>query len=67
MRFDFSLGGYTCCASNKEKLDAKVSQSDIAKVYDKIAQVYDIWGFLTESRARKRALELAEIKGGKNT
>ena len=66
MRFDFPLGGYTCCAFNKEKLDAKVSQSDIAKVYDKIARVYDIWGFLTESRARKRALELAEIKDGKN-
>ena len=66
MRFDFSIGGYTCCASNKEKLDATVSQSDIKEVYDKIAPIYDIWGNMTESRARKRAIELAEIKDGKS-
>ena len=66
MRFDFSIGGNTCCATNKEKLDATVSQSDIKKVYDKIAPIYDIWGNMTEAHARKRALELAEIKDGKN-
>jgi len=66
MRFEFSLSRYTCCAFNKGKLDARVSQSDIASVYDKISKIYDIWGKMTESRARKRALELAEIKDGNN-
>ena len=57
-----SLWGCTCCGSGKGKLDARVSQSKIASVYDKIANIYDIWGEITESRARNRAIELAEIK-----
>jgi ubiquinone/menaquinone biosynthesis C-methylase UbiE len=51
-------------ATEKEKLDARISQKDIGSVYDKIAPVYDVWGKLTESRARTRAIELAEIKDG---
>jgi len=35
-------------------------------VYDKLAGIYDIWGRLTESRARSRAIELAAIKDGQN-
>ena len=31
-----------------------------------MSKIYDIWGNLTESRARNRALELAEIKNGQN-
>jgi demethylmenaquinone methyltransferase / 2-methoxy-6-polyprenyl-1,4-benzoquinol methylase len=55
---------FTCCHQNKKALDARVSQNKIGSVYDKIAPVYDIWGKLTESHARNRALELAEIKDG---
>jgi ubiquinone/menaquinone biosynthesis C-methylase UbiE len=66
MRFEFSFCRYTWCASNKGKLDARVSQSDIASLYDKISDIYDIWGKMTESRARNRAIELAEIKDGNN-
>ena len=33
-------------------------------MYDRIAAIYDIWGKLTESHARNRAIELAEIKDG---
>ena len=47
-------------------MDAKVSQIEIAGVYDSISNIYDIWGKLTESRAENRALELAEIKDGQN-
>ena len=50
----------------KHLLNARVSQSDIGIVYDKIAPLYDVWGKLTESRARNRAIELAEIKDGQN-
>ncbi len=46
------------------KPDARISQNQIGTVYDKIAPIYNIWGKLTESRARNRAIELAEIKDG---
>jgi ubiquinone/menaquinone biosynthesis C-methylase UbiE len=48
------------------KMDAKVSQSQIPGVYDSLSKTYDIWGKLAETRARNRALELADIKDGQN-
>lgn len=51
---------------SKNALDARVSQNNIGAVYDRIAPIYDIWGKLTESKARNRAIELAEIKDGQN-
>ena len=45
---------------------AKVSQSDVPALYDKLAWLYDVWGHLTESRARNRALELAAIQSGEH-
>jgi ubiquinone/menaquinone biosynthesis C-methylase UbiE len=48
------------------RIDARIEQRDIASVYDRIAPVYDIWGRLTESRARDRALELAAIEDGQS-
>ncbi len=61
--------GYSCCSftfgqGEKRILDARVPQDRIGAVYDKIAPIYDIWGKLTESRARNRAIELADIKDG---
>ena len=50
----------------KNLLNARISQSDIGIVYDKIAPFYDVWGKLTESHARNRAIGLAEIKDGQN-
>jgi ubiquinone/menaquinone biosynthesis C-methylase UbiE len=47
-------------------MDARVSQNEIGQVYDGIAGIYDIWGRLTETRARDRALELAEIQDGQH-
>ena len=44
------------------ELDARISQADIAQVYDRIAGVYDLWGRLTESRAMARAIDLAAIE-----
>jgi ubiquinone/menaquinone biosynthesis C-methylase UbiE len=38
----------------------------IGSVYDKIAPIYDIWGKLTESHARNRGIELAEIVDGQS-
>jgi len=56
----------SCCASLQGKLDARVSQSEIALVYDKLSGIYDIWGMLTESRARGRAIDLAAIEDGQH-
>jgi len=47
-------------------MDAKVSQNEIPGVYDSLSKTYDIWGKLAETRARNRALELADIKDGQN-
>jgi ubiquinone/menaquinone biosynthesis C-methylase UbiE len=43
---------------------AKVSQPDVATLYDGLARYYDAWAALTESRARKRSLQLAAIVDG---
>ena len=58
-----------CCRAflgtyKREPLDAVVPQSEIGSLYDGISRFYDVWGKLTESRARERALELADIKDG---
>lgn len=66
MRLSFSCCGIACCYKDRKALEAKISQDNIGAVYDKIAPIYDIWGKLTESRARNRAIELAEIKNGQN-
>ncbi|MGD8881758.1 MAG: methyltransferase domain-containing protein [Desulfobacterales bacterium] len=55
-----------CCWGQQKKLDARVSQVEIAGIYNSLANVYDLWGNLTESKARNRALELAEIKNGQH-
>jgi ubiquinone/menaquinone biosynthesis C-methylase UbiE len=52
--------------TKKEKLDARISQGEIGRVYDRLAGIYDIWGKLTESHARNRAIELADIQDGQN-
>jgi len=62
----FSSQGVKCCWGHQKKLDARVSQAEIAGIYNSLANVYDIWGNLTESKARNRALELAEITNGQN-
>ena len=49
---------------NKETLDARISQKGIVTLYDSISGVYDLWGTLAESRARRRAIELADIRDG---
>jgi ubiquinone/menaquinone biosynthesis C-methylase UbiE len=56
----------SCCGFGKEKIDARVSQDEIGHLYDKLAKIYDLWGTLTESRARNRAIELADIHDGQN-
>ena len=53
-------------SANSRLLDARIPQTRIAGLYDRISPLYDLWAKLTETRARKRALELADIRDGKN-
>lgn len=70
MKSLFNCCGVSCCgntsAFSEGKLDARVSQDQIGHVYDRLSGIYDIWGKLTESRARRRAIELANIKDGQS-
>jgi ubiquinone/menaquinone biosynthesis C-methylase UbiE len=43
---------------------AKISQPQAARLYDRLAKVYDLWGLLTETRARNRAIELTALVDG---
>jgi ubiquinone/menaquinone biosynthesis C-methylase UbiE len=60
----FSCRGFACWKGGKEALDARVSQKDIVPLYNSLSGIYDLWGTLAESRARKRAIELADIRDG---
>ena len=50
----------------RKMLDAKVSQKEVAGVYDALSPMYNLWGRFTESQARDRAIELADIKDGQD-
>ncbi len=43
---------------------AKLKPNEVIEVYSQIASLYDWWGALAESKARKRALALAQIQSG---
>ncbi len=45
-------------------VDARLSQNEVQSVYNHIAWIYDLWGRLTETRARQRGIELAGIQDG---
>ena len=44
--------------------EAQIPQADVAGIYDRLAWIYDVWASLTESKARARALALADIEDG---
>jgi ubiquinone/menaquinone biosynthesis C-methylase UbiE len=44
--------------------DAKLKKKDVVDVYTKTAPIYDLWGSLTETKARQRSLALAQIQDG---
>lgn len=46
--------------------DAEIAKAQVPGVYSRIARVYDLWAFLTESRARQRCLQLAAVQDGED-
>jgi ubiquinone/menaquinone biosynthesis C-methylase UbiE len=47
-------------------IPARVAQDEIRDVYARVAPVYDVWARLTETRARRRCLELARVRDGED-
>lgn len=45
-------------------LNAKLNKYDVIDTYTKTAPVYDFWGMLTETKAREKAMYLANINNG---
>jgi ubiquinone/menaquinone biosynthesis C-methylase UbiE len=46
--------------------DAQIEKGRVADIYRRIAPSYDLWACLTESKARDRCLELADIQDGED-
>jgi len=66
MRKFLSCCGYSWGQRCEQDLDARIPQKEIETLYDSLSGIYDLWGTLAESRARNRAIELAEIKDGQD-
>jgi len=49
---------------NEKILEARLTQKEIVRKYDRIASFYDLFGILMASRARLRAIDLAAIQNG---
>ncbi len=45
-------------------LEAKLGKDEVRQIYRKLVAGYDVWGNLTESKARKLSLKLAESYDG---
>ncbi len=45
-------------------LAARLKKNGVVGVYSQIAPLYDLWGALAESKARRMALALADIRNG---
>ncbi|RPI99823.1 MAG: methyltransferase domain-containing protein [Deltaproteobacteria bacterium] len=48
----------------QEILEVRYTHQEIVRKYDLIASFYDIFGILAESKARRRAIEVASLRDG---
>jgi len=51
---------------NGSVLEVKQDRPKVLRTYSRLAPVYELWARLTESRARRRVLELAEVRDGES-
>ncbi len=49
---------------DQEILEARFTHDEIVRKYNRIASIYDLFGILMESKARRRALDFAAIQDG---
>jgi ubiquinone/menaquinone biosynthesis C-methylase UbiE len=45
-------------------LESRYTQDEIVRKYNRIAPVYDLFGVMMESKARRRAIEMVNIRNG---
>jgi ubiquinone/menaquinone biosynthesis C-methylase UbiE len=63
------MGGTKGCAALTEKrtlLPRKFSRDSVSASYSKVARFYGLWSLLTESKAARRVLTLADIQDGES-
>ena len=53
-------------SGNNHMTDALLEKDRVPDTYRKIARIYDLWAWLTESKARDRCLALAAIRDGED-
>ena len=53
-------------SQGEASVEAKLNKDEVRAAYRKVAWVYDLWSGLTESKARRRCLEVAAIKDGES-
>jgi len=47
-------------------IKVKASKDDVRRLYARLSHLYDSWGFLMESKAINRAVEIANTRDGEN-
>jgi ubiquinone/menaquinone biosynthesis C-methylase UbiE len=47
-------------------IDSRLSQEEVRHLYNRLSRFYDLWGASTEGRARRRGIELANIRDGES-
>jgi ubiquinone/menaquinone biosynthesis C-methylase UbiE len=52
--------------TNHRFIKVKLSKKDVRRIYARVSNVYDFWAFLTESKAVRRAIQMANISNGEN-
>jgi ubiquinone/menaquinone biosynthesis C-methylase UbiE len=50
----------------RQVLEVKRPPGEVPAIYSRLAPVYEVWARLTESRARRRVMELAAIRPGED-
>jgi ubiquinone/menaquinone biosynthesis C-methylase UbiE len=53
-------------SGREEVLEVKHPPADVPAIYTRLAPIYELWARATESRARRRVLELAAIRSGED-
>ncbi len=51
---------------DEKTLHRKFSENEVKDSYSKVAWFYDFWSLLTESKAAKKVIEMADIKDGEH-